>query len=103
MYSNSNVQGFFSGKIIVGPQEVQDPQFLLQFTLTHYILTLKVHVFWPPPYVKKARNVLFLALFGRSTLKIALMLSGPLFSDWVSFGIQLGVNWHLVGIQLAVN
>ena len=38
MYSNSNVLGFFSEKIIVGPQEVQDPRFLLQLAMTHYIL-----------------------------------------------------------------
>ena len=29
---------FFSEKIIVGPQEVQNPRSLLQWTLTHYIL-----------------------------------------------------------------
>ena len=38
MYSNSNVLGFFSEKIIVGPQEVRDPRFLLQLAMTHYIL-----------------------------------------------------------------
>ena len=38
VYSNSNVLVFFSEQIIVGPQEVQDPQFLLQLALTHYIL-----------------------------------------------------------------
>ena len=29
---------FFSEKIIVGPQEIQDPRFLLQLAMTHYIL-----------------------------------------------------------------
>ena len=29
---------FFSEKIIVGPQEVRDPRFLLQLAMTHYIL-----------------------------------------------------------------
>ena len=38
VYSNSNVRGFFSEKSIVGPQEAQYPQFLLQLPLTHYIL-----------------------------------------------------------------
>ena len=38
MYSNSNVLVSFSEKIIVGPQEVRDPRFLLQLAMTHYIL-----------------------------------------------------------------
>ena len=36
MYNNLNV--FLSEQIIVGPQKVQDPQFVLQLTLTHYTL-----------------------------------------------------------------
>ena len=36
MYSNSNVGSKCSEKNIVGPQEVQNPWFLIQLTLTHY-------------------------------------------------------------------
>ena len=38
---------FFSEKSIVGPQEAQYPQFLLQLPLTHYIL--RSTFFWTPP------------------------------------------------------
>ena len=41
---------FFSEKNIVGPQEVQDPRFLVQLALTHYILgSICFRTPWRPP------------------------------------------------------
>ena len=48
VYSNSNVRGFFSEKIIVRPQDFEYPRFLLKFTFTHYFWGPQ---FFGPPYM----------------------------------------------------
>ena len=58
MYSNSNVLGFFSEKIIVGTQEVQDSQFLLQLATTHYILG-SICFQTPPIFLKMTKCAIF--------------------------------------------
>ena len=62
MYSNSNVPGFLSEKIIVGPQDVQDPRFLLQLTLTHYIS--RSICFRTPPTLPICLKITKCAIFG---------------------------------------
>ena len=62
---------FFSEKIIVGPQEAQYSQFLLQLLLTHYIL--RSTFFWPPPTPPICIKMPKCAIFGHfwsSTLKM---------------------------------
>ena len=61
VYSNSNVQGFFSEKSIVGPQEAQYPQFLIQLPLTHYIL--RSTFFRTPPLCLKMPKCANFGLF----------------------------------------
>ena len=61
MYSNSNVGSKCSEKNIVGPQEVQNPWFLIQLTLTHY--TSRSVFFWahptPPICLKMPKCAIF--------------------------------------------
>ena len=65
---------FFSEKIIVGPQEAQDPRFWLPWTLTHYILGSICFRTPPPPlYGLKRKNVLFWALFRSPVEKTTFM------------------------------
>ena len=55
---------FFSEKIIVGPQEAQYPQFLLQLPLTHYILRsifFRTHL--TPPTCLKTQECAILSTF----------------------------------------
>ena len=64
VYSNSNVQGFFSEKSIVGPQEAQYPQFLLQLPLTHYILrSIFFRTYSTPPICLKMPKCANFGLF----------------------------------------
>jgi len=58
---------FFSEKIIVGPQEAQYPQFLLQLPLTHYILRsifFRTHL--TPPICLKTQKCAILSTFSES-------------------------------------
>ena len=61
---------FFSEKIIVGSQEAQYPQFLLQLPLTHYILRsifLRTHS--TPPICLKTQKCAILSTFSESGRK----------------------------------
>ena len=60
--SNLNIPGFFSEKIIVGPQGIQYPRFLAQLTLTHYIL--RSTSFWTPPTPPICLKMPKCAIFG---------------------------------------
>ena len=62
MNSNLNIPGFFSEKIIVGPQGIQYPRFLAQLTMTHYIL--RSTSFWTPPTPPICLKMPKCAIFG---------------------------------------
>ena len=55
-------EGFFSEKIIVGPQDFEYPRFLLQLTFTHYIL--RSTFFWTPPTPPICLKMPKCAIFG---------------------------------------
>ena len=58
---------FFSEKIIVGPQEAQYPQFLLQLPLTHYILrSIFFRTHSTPPICLKTQKCAILSTFSES-------------------------------------
>ena len=58
---------FFSEKIIVGPQEAQYPQFLLQLPLTHYILrSIFFRTHSTPPICLKTQKCAILSTFWES-------------------------------------
>ena len=60
--SNLNVPGFFLKKIIVGTQDIQYSRFLVQLTLTHYIL--RSTSFWTPPTPPICLKMPKCAIFG---------------------------------------
>ena len=54
----------FLKKIIVGPQEAQNPQFLLQLPLTHYILrSIFFRIHSTPPICLKMQKCVIFGLF----------------------------------------
>ena len=64
---SSSLMVFFSEKIIVGPQEAQYPQFLLQFPLTHYILrSIFFRTHSTPPICLKTQKCAILSTFSES-------------------------------------
>ena len=107
MNSNLNIPGFFSEKIIVGPQGIQYPRFLAQLTLTHYIL--RSTSFWttptPPICLKMPKCAIFgtfwLFHFGNTPKvgvhrekfnigKVAQIFFGGSYICWVKWSTFLG-------------
>ena len=73
MYSNSNVGSKCSEKNIVGPQEVQNPWFLIQLTLTHYTsrsVFFRAHP-TPPICLKMPKCAIFSPSLGYYSLTLS--------------------------------
>ena len=81
---------FFLKKIIVGPQEAQNPQFLLQLPLTHYILrAIFFRTHSTPPICLKTQKCAILSTFLESGGKNNYRAQVNLGSDsWVPMSVR---------------